>query len=139
MRLLGDFFGFARTSPLELAQEIVRATNARDFPALERVLSRKFTFVDGDGNRVEGSAAFLDAARQLIAATPDFRLSIDRFDVTDESVVMHGETLSADPDFASEALWRVVTRRGKVHLIENYIASARARLVDYVANRPSAN
>ena len=137
MGMLGGIFGFGRHSPLELAEEMVRAINTRDFESLSSICQKGFTFIDGDGNRIEGCDNFITAMQGLIAAAPDFKVEVDRFDLTDETVIMHGQTLSQDPGFASESLWRFVTRRGKLHLLENYNANARERLVNYVPGRES--
>ncbi|ANU08384.1 nuclear transport factor 2 family protein [Paraurantiacibacter namhicola] len=138
MDLLGGIFGFNRLSPLELAHEVIRATNARDYEALGTLCGKRFVFVDGEGSRVEGCDEFVTAVKALVAAAPDFTLDIDRYDVTGENVVMHGQTSSSNPDFTSEALWRMVVRRGRVQFLENYVASAKQRLVNFVPQQAAA-
>jgi hypothetical protein len=123
-------------APGELALASIEAVNRRDWEALRRLLHNDFEYFDRDGNRVASPEGFIAALQGLLQIAPDFRLELDACRSVGSRVVMRGRTVSENPRIRSESVWRMVTRRGRIHCLESYHANERMRLHRYSSPLP---
>jgi ketosteroid isomerase-like protein len=87
------------------------AINARDLPALTRLMTDDHRFVDSAGDVVDGKDACIEAWRGFFAAFPDYRNTFESLDATEPGVVeVEGRSDCSVAELAGPARWRVVVR-----------------------------
>lgn len=99
-------FRWRRKSSIAVVRAFIRATNARDFAAIDDVFADDIHLIDVTGRESEGRDACVDHMRKLLAFSPDMQLHADAISSRGDYVLITGSLSGADPAIGGPTQWR---------------------------------
>ena len=102
------------------AECVVAAINARNYAALDHLVTEDMVYLDAMSNVLSGRPAFVSAIMQLHKAAPDLTIAIEDISAQGSTVLIRGRLISADPEFCRPSLWQTKYARGLLNEVQTY-------------------
>jgi len=115
-------------SPFTVASRFNAYINDANLDGLASMMTDDHTFIDSAGSIVSGRAAVTAAWNSFFDAFPDYRNVFARHKADGPVVAIQGRSACSDARLDGPALWRAVTRHGKIAAWQVYEDTSENRL-----------
>ncbi|QSB43571.1 nuclear transport factor 2 family protein [Altererythrobacter sp. FM1] len=109
-----------KPSKVALTRAFVDALNARDFAAMERMLTPTMTYRDTANYPIGPRERYLEALRRIFEIVPDMKIVFDSVTPKGSDVLCRGRIVSDDPAECVEGLWKVTFHGDQLCKIHSY-------------------
>ena len=115
-----QIFEFRKHPPEAVVQQYIAALNARDARIIADLLAHDCRLVDSAGGWIEGRDNALAATRAFFEFEDEFHIEQEAIALRGDEVLVRGRAKAANPQLASDKLWRARVRDGKLSYWQSY-------------------
>lgn len=100
---------------IQIVKKFNEFINSGDVEGLSSMMTEGHTFIDSQGEVVEGKANMIANWKRFFKAYPDYSNTFERFGRIGNTVILHGySTCSTEPALEGPAIWRAKVIGGQV-------------------------
>jgi ketosteroid isomerase-like protein len=98
----------------------IKASNARDFAAVEKLLADDFRLIDMGGAELSGMEPYVEFIRRVAEFVPDYHIHVSGIVERGDDILISGKATSDNPDVGVAMQWRARARGGKLQEWQSY-------------------
>ncbi len=93
-------------NPIQTVKQFNEYINKGDVEGLTSLMTEGHTFIDSEGDIIQGKVNMASVWKQFFTAYPDYQNTFERIGVLGNTVVLHGNsTCSNEPALEGPAIW----------------------------------
>ena len=118
MRELGSkpLFRGWKNSPTQTVRRFIKAMNARDYGAVEKLLAEDFRLIDNADKILVGRMECLALFRRVAEIAPNYKLKAESIVERGDDILISGESRNTTPEIGGATQWRA--RATRTHMLE---------------------
>lgn len=101
--------------PIQTVKKFNQYLNEGDIEGLTSLMTEGHTFIDSQGDIIQGKVNMTSVWREFFTAYPDYKNTFERVGELGNTVVLHGySTCSNEPALEGPAIWTAKVQGGRV-------------------------
>ncbi|UYH53867.1 nuclear transport factor 2 family protein [Qipengyuania sp. SS22] len=98
--------------------DVIAGLNSLDYEAVSRVLAPDAVLVDGNGLKLQGLPAIIDADRAFREQADRPQIQVDTLDHSGDEVLVRGHIDSSMPEIDGPVMWRIYFDGAQITRVE---------------------